>query len=582
MTQDGPSVRRWKRIREERLAELTEARRKARSYETDPRSMAAYANVENDPHVIAARERFAAASRQLTVVEEREGRQAMALHAHAEAHSRPDHHVGPCSAACRAGRVKHGHRDLPRGSRDPPGAAEHLYRGEGTEAREKREFRARYGSRGDYVYGATVGKVKREREARAGNSMAGMVATTLPARRRRRTHPYVPVALLLVGLLLVTTFPMPHGPLGAVRAQGTAVETVAIVIHNPAAAPEVAVWDMRLTVNSSAYPINANWSNVAFVNATSGAFVPAWVEGNATNVSATTTVWLRMNTSLAGGANVTVDMLVYAPTAFEPNAAGPVGWSPLLGATYGAWDDGALVFPLYDDFKGSTLNAGLWVASMASGAATVNNGLSSTSAQTGGMTQATCGLVSKYQNLTGNFTVGIYGANSGTRSGPFTSTTNTNTCASTANTVVQALDPTAGSTTQYTVFSQTSSGTYATNTVAFTWKTTANYLWSMNQSGAGATMRVNYTKATASFANLTETTVYPGIWLKATSGTAGPWYWVREYRSFAKNVLPTTTFTVVPPVGPGVITAQGYGVITALFAGLVLVAVVVVIERKSR
>ena len=41
----------------------------------------------------------------------------------------------------------------------------HLYR-EGAEPKMKREFEARYGKKkGDYVYGATVGKVKRERLA---------------------------------------------------------------------------------------------------------------------------------------------------------------------------------------------------------------------------------------------------------------------------------------------------------------------------------------------------------------------------------------------------------------------------------
>jgi len=43
---------------------------------------------------------------------------------------------------------------------------EHLYRN-GAAKYEKREFEKRYGKKkGDYVYGATVGKVKREREGK--------------------------------------------------------------------------------------------------------------------------------------------------------------------------------------------------------------------------------------------------------------------------------------------------------------------------------------------------------------------------------------------------------------------------------
>jgi hypothetical protein len=44
----------------------------------------------------------------------------------------------------------------------------HLYR-DGAEPRERRKFEAEYGKEhGDYVYDATVGKVRREREAERG------------------------------------------------------------------------------------------------------------------------------------------------------------------------------------------------------------------------------------------------------------------------------------------------------------------------------------------------------------------------------------------------------------------------------
>lgn len=45
-------------------------------------------------------------------------------------------------------------------------ASKHLYRG--TKARELREFRSRYGSKGDKIYGAVVGKVKRQRQKKYG------------------------------------------------------------------------------------------------------------------------------------------------------------------------------------------------------------------------------------------------------------------------------------------------------------------------------------------------------------------------------------------------------------------------------
>lgn len=88
-------------------------------------------------------------------------------------HSDPSHHVGPCSPACRAGRVVHHHR-LPMGT----ATNRRLYRG-GAKGAQLRRFKARYGSRkGAAIYGAVVGKIRR---ARQGGSMGGQ-----PAHRRRR------------------------------------------------------------------------------------------------------------------------------------------------------------------------------------------------------------------------------------------------------------------------------------------------------------------------------------------------------------------------------------------------------------
>ncbi len=54
-----------------------------------------------------------------------------------------------------------------------PKKEEHLYR-EGSEKKERKKFEEAYGKkRGDYVYGATVGKVKRERESKARKMTGG-------------------------------------------------------------------------------------------------------------------------------------------------------------------------------------------------------------------------------------------------------------------------------------------------------------------------------------------------------------------------------------------------------------------------
>lgn len=88
-------------------------------------------------------------------------------------HSNPTHHVGPCSAACRAGKVVHYHR-LPMGT----ATNRRLYRG-GAKGAQLRRFKARYGDKkGKAIYGAVIGKIRR---ARQGGSMG-----TQPVHRRRR------------------------------------------------------------------------------------------------------------------------------------------------------------------------------------------------------------------------------------------------------------------------------------------------------------------------------------------------------------------------------------------------------------
>ena len=65
-----------------------------------------------------------------------------------------------------------------------------LYRN-GARYKERRKFEREYGmQRGDYVYGATVGKVKREREARA------MTATDFERRVEHMAYDGKPVKLI--------------------------------------------------------------------------------------------------------------------------------------------------------------------------------------------------------------------------------------------------------------------------------------------------------------------------------------------------------------------------------------------------
>ena len=72
------------------------------------------------------------------------------LVAHRHSHTDPSHHIGPCTSNDRAGRSSHVHRE-----------GRHIYDGPSSRG-AKADFTRRYGKRkGAYVYGATIGKIKR-------------------------------------------------------------------------------------------------------------------------------------------------------------------------------------------------------------------------------------------------------------------------------------------------------------------------------------------------------------------------------------------------------------------------------------
>lgn len=91
-------------------------------------------------------------------------------------HTDPSHHIGPCGPECRAGRTTHVHRE-----------GRHLYSGPGAAAAQ-RDFRRRYGKRWEQVYGATVGKVKREQLAARQLSRRARVSPRVARRMMRRSR----------------------------------------------------------------------------------------------------------------------------------------------------------------------------------------------------------------------------------------------------------------------------------------------------------------------------------------------------------------------------------------------------------
>ncbi len=155
----------------------------------------------------------------------------------------------------------------------------------------------------------------------------------------------------------------------------TPAKSVAITLTNRQGSPTPAQFQQMLHIDSSAFSaINGAWTNVEFstgANAT-GAVLPAWVEGNATNSSSDTVVWVLLPAQIPPGGNMTIYMDMM-PTAVM-SASGPTGEAPQLSAPYGSLDNGAEVFRYYDNFSGPSL--GGWSLSAPNVTGKANDGLS--------------------------------------------------------------------------------------------------------------------------------------------------------------------------------------------------------------
>ena len=111
--------------------------------------------------------------------------------------------------------------------------------------------------------------------------------------------------------------------------------------------------------------INPSFDNLAFYY-NNGTPIYAWLES--INQYGNATIWLKLD----GCVNRTIDVKILNQTANGMSASGYYGEAPQLSATYGEYDNGASVFPFYDNFAGTTLSSKWTVPS--SSIYKVNNG----------------------------------------------------------------------------------------------------------------------------------------------------------------------------------------------------------------
>lgn len=178
----------------------------------------------------------------------------------------------------------------------------------------------------------------------------------------------------------ITVHQLTQGSLPARLANGpTLVLPLNITVNVPRQSLE---YQQYVTIDPMIYNrfLNRNLSNILFTYQ-NGTPVNAWIQSNATNSSTRTGVWLN----LGGELNRTLYMLVYPENVSMLGKGSYVGEAPQLSPVYGEFDNGARVFPFYDDFEGTTLNASTWQWSGTVQNFTISNGLALGNNQWGGL-----------------------------------------------------------------------------------------------------------------------------------------------------------------------------------------------------
>lgn len=176
-----------------------------------------------------------------------------------------------------------------------------------------------------------------------------------------------------------TPAPHPGSPGVPGRAEPSAsspngsVGSLEITLYNPGP-NATGVYDQPVGINSSLYSgvINSNWSNGIAGYTANATPVYGWIESGASNASADTLLWLRLDSIPAHGWT-NVSIWFWPKAAFNLSENGYLGENPELSQPYAAFDNGWRVFDEYANFSGSSLSTA-WTP-LGGWAGSVNNGL---------------------------------------------------------------------------------------------------------------------------------------------------------------------------------------------------------------
>ncbi|MGC9190663.1 MAG: hypothetical protein ACP5FR_01995 [Candidatus Micrarchaeia archaeon] len=147
---------------------------------------------------------------------------------------------------------------------------------------------------------------------------------------------------------------------------------VPITLTNSQGSATPAPFQQLIIADSGSYSSyeQSGLQNVEFTTSPNaqGTILDAWIEANASNTATKTIYWVKLPNGIGASSSITIYMN-FMPTSVM-SSSGPTGEAPRLSSTYGAYDDGADVFNVYQNFAGSSCPSG-W--SCQSGV-TINNG----------------------------------------------------------------------------------------------------------------------------------------------------------------------------------------------------------------
>jgi len=178
---------------------------------------------------------------------------------------------------------------------------------------------------------------------------------------------------LLMIILLFSSIPFFSGQVSA--AHSSIIYQAPITITNTQTTATPNPFQQMIRLNESTYKghihYNGSSANFEFSYAINKV-IPAWIESNN---SGTLTIWLKIY-SIPASSSITIyiDFASLTTNLLSSSGTTGIGEAPQLSPTYGEYDDGASVFPVYYNFAGTTLDSR--ISTISGVTLTQNNGLS--------------------------------------------------------------------------------------------------------------------------------------------------------------------------------------------------------------